>query len=282
MTASAADLRAKADALRAVIAADGPTLVAYSGGVDSAFLAWTTQQVLGDDMLAIIADSPSLARAQLRSALDFAAAHRIPCQIIQTHEGERAEYRRNDANRCFFCKDELFLRMEEERRRRPRFRVISYGINCDDQHDFRPGQRAASEHGIRTPLVDAGFGKAEIRALAREAGLAVWDLPASPCLASRIAYGIEVTPEVLAKIEAAESAVRAMGFRQFRVRCHGDVARVEIARDELPRALTLEAADRLTAALKRAGFRYATLDLEGFRSGALNEMLVGLQAQTRD
>ena len=267
------ELECKQAALRAALRAGGAVLVAYSGGVDSAFLAWSAHEALGDGMLALIADSPSLARAELRGALDFAARHGIPCETIATHEGERAEYRRNAPDRCFFCKDELFARMEEELRRRPGFRALAYGLNCDDRHDFRPGQRAAELRHVRTPLVEAGLGKAEIRALARAAGLEVWDKPAAPCLASRVAYGIEVTPAVLAKVEAAEAAVRALGFREFRVRYHGEMARLEVAAEELARAHEATMSAALAEAIRDAGFRFATVALEPLRSGSLNQLM---------
>lgn len=256
--------------LRSALAAGGPVLVAYSGGVDSAYLAWAAHGVLGDRMLAVIADSPSLARSHYRHALAFAAGHGIPCEVIRTAEVDRPEYQRNDADRCFFCKDELFRRMEQELTRRPEFESLAYGANADDRWDYRPGAEAARQHHVRAPLMEAGLGKAAIRALARQAGLEVWDRPASPCLASRIVHGISVSPERLSRIEAGEEALRRMGFREFRARDHGDLVRIEIARAELPRALNLEAAGKLTAIFKSAGYRYVTLDLEGFRSGSLN------------
>lgn len=267
--------------LRAVLQDCGPTLVAYSGGVDSAYLAWVAAHVPGQEMLAVIADSPSLPRTQLRFALDFARRHGIPCEVLQTQEMNNPDYRRNDPNRCFFCKDELFTRMEAETARRGRFRTLAYGVNADDTLDFRPGHRAAAQHGVRAPLLEAGLTKQDIRTLAREAGLEVWDRPAAACLSSRIAYGIAVTPEVLRVIEAGEEAVRALGFKQFRVRYHKEIVRLEIAREELPRALDLAMADRLTHIFKKLGFRYVTLDLEGFRSGAMNEVLVPLHTLAR-
>lgn len=271
---STAETAAKEARLRAVLQDCGPTLVAYSGGVDSAYLAWFAAQMPGMEMLALIADSPSLPRTQLQFALDFARQHGIPCEVIQTQELDNPDYRRNDPNRCFFCKDELFSRMEEETARRGRFRTLAYGVNADDTLDFRPGHRAAAQHGVRAPLLEAGLTKQEIRTLAHAAGLEVWDRPAAACLASRVAYGISVTPEVLRVIEEGEEAVRALGFRQFRVRYHKEIVRLEIAREELPRALDLAMADRLTGIFKKLGFRYVTLDLEGFRSGAMNEVFI--------
>ena len=262
----------KLAALRAHLRHLGRLLVAYSGGADSAFLAFIAHQGLGADMLAVIADSPSLARTQFADALAFAGEHGIPCQVIATAEFENPDYVRNDAARCFHCKDELFTVMEHYRAEHG-FHAIAYGVNADDQSDFRPGQRAAQEHGIETPLLAAGLGKAEIRELARAAGLRVWDKPAAPCLSSRIEYGRAVTPEALSAVERGEDALRALGFRQFRVRHHGDIVRIEIARDELPRALTPAMAAQFTAIFKPLGFAYVTLDLEGFRSGAMNAML---------
>lgn len=259
--------------LDAIVRDCAPLLVAYSGGVDSAYLAWAAQQAAPGDVLAVIADSPSLPRSALQKALAFAAGHAIPCEVIATEEMANPEYRRNQPDRCFFCKDELFERMRQELARRPRFRTLAYGVNADDRLDLRPGHRAATAHGVRAPLLEAGLGKAEIRRRARAAGLEVWDQPAAACLASRVAYGIEVTSAVLARIEQGEDALHALGFRQVRVRYHRDIVRLEIARDELPRALDLGMADRLATIFRQLGFRYITLDLEGYRTGALNEIL---------
>ena len=223
-------------------------------------------------MMAVLADSPSLARFQMRDAVAFAEEHCLPLHIIETSELERAEYLRNDGARCFHCKDELFSRMEEYRRRSG-CSAIAYGVNVDDQGDYRPGQHAAQQHGIAAPLLDAGLTKQDIRRLAREAGLRLWDKPASACLASRIEYGRPVTRETLSAVEEGEEALRRLGFRQFRVRHHGQIARLEIAREELPRAMTLEMAAELTATFKALGFAYVTLDLEGFRSGSMNALL---------
>jgi len=246
--------------------------VAYSGGVDSAFLAWAAHHALEDDMLAIIADSPSLARAQLDDAIAFAAEHGIPLEVIKTAEFQRPEYLRNDGARCFYCKDELFTVMQEFATRRG-FDHVAYGVNVDDQGDFRPGQQAAQEHGVTAPLLDAGLTKADVRELARHAGLRIWNKPASACLSSRVEYGRPVTPEVLAVVEKGEDALRALGFRQFRVRHHGQIVRIEIAAEELPRALSLDMAARFTQIFKDLGFNYVTLDLEGFRSGSMNALL---------
>ena len=250
----------------------GRTLVAYSGGVDSAFLAWAAKQLLGTDMLAVIADSPSLARTQLADATAFAREQGIPLEIIATTELDRADYVRNDASRCFHCKDELFSVMEGFREARG-FDSIAYGVNVDDQGDFRPGQLAARQHHVAAPLLDAALTKQEIRELAQTAGLRVWDKPASACLSSRIEYGRPVTRQALSTIEQGEDALRALGFRQVRVRHHGEMVRIEIAREELPRALSSEMAAALTRIFKALDFKFVTLDLEGFRSGSMNSLL---------
>jgi pyridinium-3,5-biscarboxylic acid mononucleotide sulfurtransferase len=258
--------------LRESLGKAGRLLVAYSGGVDSAFLAWTALQVLGDEMRAVIADSPSLARTHLEDGLAFARETGIPVDVIETRELDNADYARNDAMRCFHCKDELFTEMEQYRAAH-NFDAIAYGVNTDDQGDFRPGQQAARRHHVLAPLLEAGLGKAEIRELARRAGLRVWDKPASACLSSRIEYGRPVTPEALQVVEQGEDALRALGFRQFRVRHHGDMVRIEIDREEFDRALTTVMARELTAIFKRLGFKFVTLDLEGFRSGSMNSLL---------
>jgi len=250
----------------------GRTLVAYSGGVDSAFLAWAAHQALGPDMLAVIADSPSLARAQLADAISFAGEQNIPLEIIPTSELERPEYARNDGARCFHCKDELFTVMEDFRVQHW-FDAIAYGVNLDDQGDFRPGQAAAKQHHVAAPLVEAGLTKQDIRELARDAGLRVWDKPASACLSSRIEYGRPVTPEALSVVERGEDALRALGFRQYRVRHHGEMVRIELGPAELPRALDPEMAAAFTRIFKALGFSFVTLDLEGFRSGSMNALL---------
>jgi len=275
------DLQAKLLALRARLGPLRRLLVAYSGGVDSAFLAWVAHQELGADMLAVLADSPSLARAQMQDALAFAEEQRIPLLVIETAELERPEYRRNDKARCFHCKDELFTTMQEYARQHG-FHAVAYGMNVDDQGDYRPGQQAAQRHGVAAPLLEAGLTKQEIRQLARRAGLRLWDKPASPCLSSRVEYGRPVTREVLSAIEAGEEALRHLGFRQFRVRHHGELVRVEIAPDELPRALTPAMAAEFTRIFRALGFSYVTLDLEGFRSGSMNALLpaASLRAKT--
>ncbi|PYX82299.1 MAG: ATP-dependent sacrificial sulfur transferase LarE [Acidobacteria bacterium] len=267
-----AELSQKSKALDSHLRTLKRTLVAYSGGVDSAFLAYAAHAVLADDMVAIIADSPSLARTHLADAVAFAREQNIPLEIVSTAELERPEYASNDANRCFHCKDELFTVMEGIRSCRG-FDTIAYGVNVDDQGEFRPGQQAASQHKIATPLLEAGLTKQEIRELARAAGLRVWDKPASACLSSRIEYGRPVTRAALSAIEQGEDALRALGFRQFRARHHGEMVRIEIAREELPRALTPEMASEFTRIFRALGFKFVTLDLEGFRSGSMNSLL---------
>jgi uncharacterized protein len=266
------NLAAKRAALDLHLRSLGRTLIAYSGGVDSAFLAWAAHETSGSNMLAVIADSPSLARTQLTDATAFAGEQGIPLEVIATDELERPEYARNDSSRCFHCKDELFNALEEVRTRRG-FDSIAYGVNLDDQGDFRPGQRAAEQHRVAAPLRDAGLSKQEIRELSRAAGLRIWDKPASACLSSRIEYGREVTREALSVVEQGEDAIRALGFLQFRVRHHGDTVRIEIAREELTRALTAEMAIEFTRIFKALGFKFVTLDLEGFRSGSMNTVL---------
>ncbi len=223
-------------------------------------------------MLAVIADSPSLARFQLKDAIAFAREHQIPVEVLQTNEFDRPDYVKNDARRCFHCKDELFTVMESFGSGRD-FQSIAYGVNLDDNGDFRPGQTAASQHRVAAPLLDAGLNKAEIRALACQAGLRIWDKPASACLSSRIEYGRPVTREALSAVERGEAALRQLGFRQFRVRHHGEIVRIEIAREELPSALTPEMAAEFTRIFRELGFKFVTLDLEGFRSGSMNALL---------
>jgi pyridinium-3,5-biscarboxylic acid mononucleotide sulfurtransferase len=266
------EIETKAAALNSSLRGLGRVLVAYSGGVDSAYLAWAAHQALGTSMLAIIADSPSLSRTQLADAVAFASEQSIPLEVVTTSELERPEYVRNDAQRCFFCKDELFKLMEELRGACG-FDAIAYGVNLDDQSDWRPGQVAAKAHAVIAPLLEAGLGKDEIRTLARNAGLRIWDKPASACLSSRIEYGRPVTREALEAVEKGEDALHALGFRQFRVRHHGEIVRIEIAREELPRALDLAMAEEFTRVFKSLGFKFVTLDLEGFRSGSMNALL---------
>jgi uncharacterized protein len=271
-TAVQPETTARLAALEAQLAQLDSLMVAYSGGVDSAFLAATAHRLLGARMLAVLADSPSLARRDLQQACAFAESIRMPLKVVETSELDRPEYQRNDANRCFHCKDELFAVMESLGAKLG-FSHIAYGMNADDTRDFRPGQRAAQQHSVLAPLADAGLTKLDVRTLAKSAGYPLWDRPAAPCLSSRVEYGRTVTREVLEQVERAEESLRQLGFREFRVRHHGDLARVEIARTELPGALSMEMMDALTAALKQAGYQYVTLDCTGFRSGSMNAIL---------
>lgn len=266
------DLSEKAALLTSKIHELGSVLVAFSGGTDSGYLAWAAHEALADRMVAVIADSASLPRAELDAALRFARQHGIPVQVVGTAELEKPEYARNDSQRCFFCKDELFTVMEAARVRLG-FEHLAYGMNADDRSEFRPGQKAAALHGAAAPLAAAGLTKAEIRELAREAGLNLWDKPASACLASRIEYGRRVTRENLSQVEQAEVALHEMGFTQVRVRHHGELARIEIARGDLPRALDMDVLDEITRAVRAAGFLYVTLDTQGYRSGSMNDAL---------
>jgi uncharacterized protein len=262
----------KLHALEARLGELDSLMVAYSGGVDSAFLAATAHRVLGSRMMAVLADSPSLARRDLDQACEFARERQMPLHIVETGELELPEYQRNDADRCFHCKDTLFAAMETLGPKLG-FERIAYGMNADDTRDYRPGQRAATAHAVLAPLAEAGLTKMEIRALAKAAGYPFWDRPAAPCLSSRVEYGRAVTREVLDQVERGEESLRQLGFRELRVRHHGELARVEIARAELPRTLTMEMLDAITAALKQVGFQYVTLDCSGFRSGSLNDLL---------
>ena len=265
-------LQAKQTNLQAHLRSLGRLLVAYSGGVDSGYLAWAAHQALGVEARAVIADSPSLARWQLEDALAFAQEHGISCAVINTAELDNPDYVRNQSSRCYHCKDELFSVMERFAAAH-NFSTIAYGVNVDDLQDFRPGQHAAAKHEVVAPLANAGLTKDDIRTLAHDAGLRIWDKPASPCLASRIEYGRPVTREALSVIEQGEEALRRLGFREFRVRHHGEIVRIEIARQELERALDPVMAEEFARTFKALGFTYITLDLEGFRSGSLNAVL---------
>ena len=247
-------------------------IVAYSGGTDSAYLAWAAYRTLGADAAAITADSPSIPESHKRDAEAFARECGFAHEFVDTHEFENPEYIKNDKNRCFHCKDELFTCLEAYAAQRG-FAHIVYGVNKDDLGDYRPGQLAAKLHDVKAPLVEVGLTKAEIRELARRAGLSIWDRPAAACLSSRVPYGTAVTTRTIKIIERGEEAIRALGFKQFRVRFHSDLVRIEIARDELSKALTPETAQAFTSIFKQLGFLYVTLDLEGYRQGSLNAAL---------
>jgi len=266
------DARAKETALLARLEACESVVVAYSGGVDSAYLAWAAHRALGSRALAVTAISPSYPRSHRETASRVARAVGFRHEWIDSHEHERSEYARNAPDRCYFCKTELFELLESLRAARG-IAAVAYGINRDDTGDFRPGHRAAQEHRVLSPLLDVGLGKLEIRTLSTAAGLETAELPASACLSSRVPYGMEVTPEKLAQIDRAEDALRALGYRQLRVRHHGDLARVELAREEMPRALAPEALRELSRALHDAGFRWVALDVDGYRTGSANEVL---------
>ncbi len=266
-------LRAKyVDLMRRIGSAES-ALVAFSGGVDSALLAFLAHQALGDRALAVTADSPSVPRRQLEEATRFAATLGLPHEVITTDEVDDPQYQENAGNRCFFCKTELYGKMQQMAKERG-YAVVFDGTNADDGGDHRPGMTAAEQHHVRSPLLEAGMGKADIRNLSRLAELPTWDKPASACLASRVAYGIEVTSEVLERIEQGEEAVREMGFRQFRVRHHGTLVRIEVSPDELSRALDPQMAARFVTVFKGLGYAFVSLDLEGYRSGSLNAALL--------
>jgi pyridinium-3,5-biscarboxylic acid mononucleotide sulfurtransferase len=264
-------LEKEAELLASLRALDS-VLVAFSGGADSAYLAWAAHRAMGARALAITALSASFSAHDREQAEAFVRTTGIRHEFIETHEFENPLYVANNADRCYFCKDELFDRMETIARER-KFGAIAYGLNSDDTHDFRPGHRAAREHRVLAPLLEAGLRKAEIRELSRDAGLQTWDRPASACLSSRVPYGTAVTPELLRRIERGEAALRELGFRQFRVRAHGELARIELAPEEFDRGLDPEMARRISARLKDAGFVFVTLDLEGYRQGSLNSLL---------
>ena len=258
--------------LLARLADAGSLIIALSGGADSAYLAWAAQRALGERALSITALSPSFSEYDRAAVDEFVRAFEVHHEFVETHEMENPAYRANAPDRCFFCKDELFSVLDAIALQRG-FAATAYGVNADDTLDFRPGHRAAKEHRVLAPLLDAGLRKSEIRQLSRRAGLPTWDRPASACLASRVPYGTEVTPERLTLIERGEAALRELGFRQFRVRLHDKLARVEIAPEEMDRAFSKETSAQISQALKRVGFTYVALDLEGYRQGSLNETL---------
>jgi uncharacterized protein len=247
-------------------------IVALSGGADSAYLAWAAHRALGTRALSVTALSPSYSAHDRAVVEEFVAKLGVRHEFIETHEMDNPDYRANASDRCYFCKDELFSALDELAPSRG-FAAVAYGVNADDTLDFRPGHRAATEHQVLAPLLDAHLTKAEIRVLSQRAGLPTWDRPASACLASRLPYGTEVTSERLGLVERGEAELRALGFRQFRVRLHDKLARVEISPEEMQRALIPEMAAAIASKLKAAGFAYVALDLEGYRQGSLNETL---------
>jgi uncharacterized protein len=262
----------KEEQLLAHLADCGSIIVALSGGADSAYLAWAAQKALSERALSVTALSPSFSAYDRAMVEDFVSKLRVHHEFIETHEMDNPAYRANAADRCYYCKDELFDALDRLAVDR-KFEAVCYGVNADDTLDFRPGHRAASEHRVLAPLLDARLTKAEIRMLSERAGLPTWDRPASACLSSRLPYGTEVTPERLALVERGESALRELGFRQFRVRLHDNLARIEISPEEMPLAFSEDMAAKMAQMLKKAGFTYVALDLEGYRQGSLNESI---------
>jgi len=267
-----AALAEKQEKLFSMLASMRRVIVAYSGGTDSAYLAWAAGHVLGEHAVAITADSASIPESHKHDAEVFARESGFRHEYIQTLEFENPDYVKNDPNRCFHCKDELFTRLEAVAKERGVEHIV-YGVNVDDLGDYRPGQRAAKFHGVEAPLVDAGLTKLEIRELSRLGGLSTWDRPAAACLSSRVPYGTPVTEATVKTVELGEEALRALGFRQFRVRFHGELVRIEVAKDELPKALTPAMAQAFVEIFKPLGFHYVTIDLEGYRQGSLNSVL---------
>ena len=250
----------------------GSAIVAFSGGVDSSYVAFVATSELGERALCVTGDSASLPSLQRQTIEDLSAEFGFRHEAIETNELDDSNYTANNGSRCYFCKNELYTKLAEVARLR-RIPFIVDGSTCDDLDDYRPGRVAAAEHGVRSPLIEAGLNKAEVRMLSNRAGLPTWDQPASPCLSSRIAYGLPVTIARLAEVDRGEEILRDFGFREFRVRHHDNVVRLEIARSEMERVLSLTMLDELARRFRELGFKYVTLDLDGYRSGAMNEAL---------
>ena len=265
-------LQRKEEKLFSILAGMGRAIVAYSGGTDSAYLMWAAARVLGENAVAITADSASIPESHKKDAEEFARRNGFRHEYVLTYEFDNPDYVKNGPDRCFHCKDELFTRLDQVGAERGIANIL-YGVNKDDLGDYRPGQNAAKIHEVKAPLVEADLTKAEIRELSRVAGLQTWDRPASACLSSRIPYGTPVTPQTVKTVEVGEEAIKALGFRQFRVRFHGELVRIEVAKEEMEKALTGEMARAFTAIFKPLGFLYVTLDLEGYRQGSMNEAL---------